>query len=272
MFFRHKRLHELLVQLAEFTHEPAANADMRNAVPLYELQRWTSLESNATHAGVIAVRSLLQEGQAYRASLPLEKIGAVANSKGGSGMYLDRLPETMNLLPGEGYGPLSESELKRLQEAVFRRFGLADSRFQITYQEWDQLYIAANTGASRRFALWRRLMRNRSVDLPAIVTPYRLNEQSFRSLREEYRTVGLKENKGLELLLLQAGESGKSFAYLKSPFSFHLDRALFLLPYPHMLPKAHASLLLGLHRRVEPLFDLGRYLAERIASRSTLVT
>lgn len=268
MLFRRARLDELLTKLTEFKLEPPRDFDVKAAVPLYELRRWAALGPSSAHPGMAALQNLVQQGSDFETTVQLAKIGAVVHSKGGSGMYLDRLPETMDLMPGESYGPLSESELGRLKGSVYERFGLWNGRFHLNLQEWDQLYIAENSGASRRFALWRRLTRNGSVDLPATVTPYQLGEVALRSLREDYRAIGIQENMQLWQLLYEAGEAGKHFAYLSSGFEMPSSRAIFLLPYPHMLPKAHLSPLLSLHRRVEPLFDLGRYLTERISSRA----
>ncbi len=128
----------------------------------------------------------MEQGSSYEAEVSLRQIGAVTASKGVYRMHLDRLPETMQLNREESYGPLPGSEMERLKAAVLREFGVKEGRFEVCLQEWDQLYVGVNSGASRRFALWRRLCGDYpSVRVLANVTPYRLKPQLIRNLRQE---------------------------------------------------------------------------------------
>jgi hypothetical protein len=123
-----------------------------------------------------------------------------------------------------------------------------------------------NTGASRRFALWRRLSGNyRPVRVSANVTPYRLNPELLRALREEYRAIGIKADWKLHKILNDAGETSKLFAYLDAGLPFQSDRAMLLVPYPHCFSKKQIPDALALHRRLDLFFDLGRFLVERIS-------
>ncbi len=266
MFFRKRDVsHEFVNALLDCRFEAPECFDVRRDVPLFELQRWTSVEHHSVHPGARALKQLLCKGPSFKALVPLCKIGAISNSQSNRIMHLDSLPETMRLGRGESYGPLPEEELDRLRNAVFDEFSVRNECFGLYLQEWDRLYIAPNSGAARRFALWRRLTHDRDIDLPSVVTPYSLEQGSLAVLREEYRTVLIKPDNALQLLLYGASDATSHFSYLQP--SVPSGWAMLLVPYPHMLPKAHRPLLLALHRRLEPLFDLGRYLTERISSR-----
>lgn len=264
-FTAKKRLQLLLEKLKEFRFEPAPDFALEDRIPLEVLERWTSLvERPLRHPIARSLNTFIQAGTAYPADVSLQSIGAVSSSKGYYLMHLDRLPETMRMLAGESFGPLSSGELDRLKNSVFAEFGLTNGRFDLRFQEWDQLYIGSNGGASRRFALWRRLTRERQqVQVPANVTPYRINPELQSALRDRYRAIGIKADTKLWSILHEAGSVGVEFAYLDGVYPLsERSWALFLLPYPHLFPRTHLPLALDVHRRVERLFDLGRYTIE----------
>lgn len=182
-------------------------------------------------------------------------------------MHLDRLPETMDLKKDETFGPLSEMEMARLEAAVYQEFRAENSRFNLDLQEWDHLYIGANNGASRRFALWRRLSRIRGgqIKVHANITPYGINLEVLRFLREEYRAIGIKADTKLWSILNHAGDTAREFAYLEAEPLAPSTKAILLIPYPHRFQKAHLPLALELHNQVESFIDLGRYVAERMS-------
>jgi hypothetical protein len=266
-FFSQRRLQMLLHRLKEFPFEQVPNFDWEDSIPLEELQRWLRLrEKPERHPVARSLRTLIETGSSYEENVSLRQIGAITASRGAYRMHLDRLPETMYLNKGESYGPLSDSEMERLKDAVFREFGIRDGRFVLWFQEWDQLYVGVNSGASRRFALWRRLCSDcRPVQVPATVTPYRLKPEPLRDLLEGFRAIGIKANWKLPGILNDAGETSKEFAYLDAEFPYQSDWAMLLIPYPHRFPKEQAHAVLELHRRLDLFFDLGRYLVERMS-------
>lgn len=108
-------------------------------------------------------------------------------------MHLNQLPETMHLNAGESYGPLSKEQLERLHQSVLREFpARGNGRFGIARQEWDGLYIDQNSGASRRFALLRRLAPHREIDVE--VTPYSLERSWRQNLCEQQRFIGVTDD------------------------------------------------------------------------------
>jgi hypothetical protein len=165
----------------------------------------------------------------------------------------------MRLQEHESFGPLDRAEMQRLIDAVHAEFRLEEGRFPVALQEWDRLYIGINSGASRRFALWRRLSdRLHPVQVPVRVTPYRLNHAVVGELRECYRVIAIKADVRLWTLLQNSGRAAAGFAYADNgPMAF------FVLPYPHQVPAYLVSYAVGLHRKLDLFFDLGRYLIER---------
>jgi hypothetical protein len=270
MFFlsSRKRLQSLLGALGEFPFDRAPDFNLEDDLPFQELNRWLSLRQvPEIHPAARALKHLIEQGSPYKMEVSLRQIGAVSASKGNYRMHLDRLPETMQLNPAENYGPLSEPEMSRLKTAVFREFGLSDGRVSLSFQQWDQLYVAMNSGASRRFALWRRLSgAHASEKLLANVTPYSLNRDILQMLREDYRAIGIKADPKLSMLLYEAREMSQQFAYLDSVSPYQSERAILLVPYPHRFSKKQLPSVLNLHRRLEFFFDIGRYLAERISA------
>ena len=111
-----------------------------------------------------------------------------------------------------------------------------DDVFHLELQEWNGAYVAVNTGASRRFALWRRLSRREPepVSLKAVITPYQLDAEALQALRDRFRLIYCYDN-GLLGPFMEAEELlPNSFAAVGG-FSV-VTGGLFLVPYIHCVP------------------------------------
>jgi hypothetical protein len=162
--------------------EPCPALDPQRDPPIVWLEQMQNAlpgtMRHPTHEGIDILRRLLRKKESYEAEVPLRAVVGVTASRGKLQMSLDSLPETMYLSTGDSFGPLDDKQTARLRAAVMDQFSSStrDGVFHLDLQEWNGAYVAANTGASRRFALWRRLssMELEPIRIKAIVTPYGL--------------------------------------------------------------------------------------------------
>jgi len=101
----------------------------------------------------------------------------------------------MNLYGKETFGRLDDAEMERLRHAVRDELPIREGRLSLWLQTWDGTYIAINSGASRRFALLRRLAPNELFS--ANVVPLILSTNALRTLREQWRFVVLLGDRGV---------------------------------------------------------------------------
>jgi len=223
------------------------------------------------HEGIDILRRLLCKQESYEAQVPLRAVVGVTASKGELRMSLDSLPETMFLSRRYSFGPLDDEQMARLKAAVMDEFSSSshDGVFHLDLQEWNGDYVAANTGASRRFALWRRLSSTElePTCIKAVVTPYQLDTEALQMLRNRFRLIYCYDN-GLVSPFIQAEEIlPNSFACLGGLSVGSFSKGLFLVPYIHCLPRGLAEPMSHLHRKIDEAgaLDVGRYLTEQIS-------
>jgi hypothetical protein len=214
---------------------------------------------------------LLRKRESYEAQIPVHAVVGVTASKSELRMSLDSLLQTMFLLKGDSFGPLDDEQMARLKAVVMDELSWSsrDGVFHLYLQEWNGAYVATNTGASRRFALWRRLSSRglESICIKAVVTPYSLDAEASQALRSRFRLIYCDDN-GLLGPFTKAEEIlPNSFAPLGYLLVGSFTRALFLVPYTHCLPPGLTKAMSHLHRRIDEAgaLDVGRYLTEQIS-------
>jgi hypothetical protein len=214
--------------------------------------------------------NLLKRGEPYEAELPLRRISGVSASKGEKCMNLDSLPETMCLYGEESFGPLSDEMMKRLREAIYREFGCftLDGRFSFDLQVWNGVYVAHNSGASRRFALWRRLSKSELIR--AQVTPYNLDGDALAALRSNWRLIAVAKLDSLLKPLWDAVEIQPDLFWLASSIPTHFSNRheeFLAIPYTDQMPVKLAGKMRKLHRKIDEsgVLDVGRFLTEQIS-------
>ena len=257
---KYRKKKNLLNALLNFPFEQPLGLTLEDQIPLHFLRRWTSgTIQPRDHPIAFLLSSLVEKGVSYDSEVPIASIKALCASQSEYLMHLDRMPERMRLQDDESFEPLDATEMRRLIDAVHGEFRLEEGRFPVVFQEWDGLYIGVNSGASRRFALWRRLTdRLQPIQIPVRVTPYRLSKTAVREMRERNRVIAIRANVLLWTLLHNSGKVADGFAYVENGAV-----TFFVLPYPHQFPASLVPSAIALHRRLDLFFDLGRYLVER---------
>lgn len=268
-------LGEYVARMIDIGFEPCPALDPQRDPPIVWLEQMQNALPGAMrhppHEGIDILRRLLRKKEAYEAEIPLRAVVGVTASRGKLRMSLDSLPETMFLLPGDSFAPLDDKQMTRLKAAVMREFSSSsrDGVFHLDLQEWNGAYVAANTGASRRFALWRRLSSRElePIHIKAVVTPYSLDRDALRELRDRFRLIYCLDN-GLLGPFMEAEELlPNSFASLGDLSVGSFIGSLFLVPYTHCLPPRLAEPMSHLHRRIDEAgaLDVGRFLTEQIS-------
>ena len=262
---------------------PAIHPDKH--IPSAELTRLSALvvppADACDHPAVIALSSLTKNGEGYEGTVPVRLIRGVAEPKGKIVFDLGRLPETMDLLKNESFGPLDSDELTRLWQAIKDESGAIDAagRIKLDLQTWDGCYVARNCGASRRLALWCRLQSywpkslsdpQPVTTLPAWITPIDLNPATMFFFREHSRILFTLHDPALEAAVTRLHALDADFLYL-SPADAQrangADRpAAIVLPMLHRIARERLIESVLLQHWVADLFDVGRYLAERGAT------
>jgi hypothetical protein len=265
-------LAEYVARMLDVGFEPCPALDPQRDPPVvWLLQMRAALPSTMrvpAHEGFDILRGLLREEEPYEARVPLSAVVGVTASKGGTLMSLDTLPETMLLSNGETYGPLNDEQMARLEAAVMREFSWSTrgGMFHLDLQKWNGDYVAGNTGASRRFALWRRLSRGAlsPVYLKAKVMPYDIDAEALHALRDKFRLIYCYDN-GL-LGQFRRAEEIMPHSFAACGGLSHASR-FFLVPYVHCVPSGLTGLMRRLHRKIDEdgALDLGRFLTEQIS-------
>jgi hypothetical protein len=266
-----------VARMLDVGFEPCPALDPQRDPPILWLNQMLNALPSATrvpaHEGFNFLRQLLREGEPYEAQVPLRSVVGVTASKGETLMNLDALPETMSLSSGETFGPLNDEQMGRLEAAVMEEFSPSTRNggiFHLDLQRWNGAYVAGNGGASRRFALWRRLSLGKfpPIYLKAKVTPYDLDAEALHALRERFRLICCYDN-GLLSSFMHAEEiMPHSFAVFGAPWCTGKRRPyFFLVPYLHSVPSGLVEAMKGLHRKIDTAgaLDLGRFLTEQIS-------
>lgn len=268
---------------------PAIHADEH--IPSAELSRLPALVLPDAHArdhpAIIALATLVTKAEAYEANVPVRLIRGVAQSKGKVIFDLGRLPESMDLLDhsrtgAETFGPLNRRQLARLCRSIKKESGAIDDagRLKLDLQTWDGCYIIRNTGgAARRLALWCRLQSYwpRGVESPspvttvlAWVTPQSLNDANTFFFQEHSRIRFMWHDPALEAAVARLHALDTRYLYLPPadpPRPNDLKRpAAIVLPMLHRIAPARVAESVLLEHWTSRLFDVGRYLAERMAT------
>ena len=219
-----------------------------------------------------ALHDLVSKGDQFEKEVSLGDIKGIVATKGGADsmrgklhMSLDRLPETMCLAKGETYGPLCPGELDRLRTAVHEELPSHGGKLRLAFYSWDRTYVVVNAGASRRFALLRRLSPKER--LPAQVTPLKLSQEALHLLRERWRVVVLAPCESLTEITERLRELSKHLFWSHSRIIDGQHSFLLVIPYlQHVGPRVVGPLG-RLHNMLDDIgaFDLGRYLTEQIS-------
>lgn len=228
------------------------------------------------------MRSIVVKGDPYEAQVLISNIRGVFHSKGTPKFNIYKLPETMDLSDKsqtgpESFGPLSELQIKRLDEDLHSpQAGIYDdqSRMKLDLQTWDNVYVVSNSYShSRRVALWCRLQAYHGKangapppqpDIRAIVQPISLDQNLVSALQNRYRLVFLEESELVSDAIAAVSALDPNVAYFPATEPY--------LPAMISFPLFNAEVLLRneglfrLHRWVDGLFDLGRYIFERQAT------
>jgi len=206
---------------------------------------------------------MLSRGNPYDGEVRLRDVRGVIASKSDYCANLDAMPESMNLLSHETYGPFDEAGMARLRAAVEREFGGYSStgRYQLYRQTWDGMLIGSNSGASRRFALWRRLERysNPGLRIRATITDISISDRMLELLQTH--RIAIFQASALPMIdfwELRDRWPNMGFASMQG------GESVLILPKPETM-LLFASWLARIHNRLEQdgCFDLGRYLTER---------
>lgn len=157
-----------------------------------------------------------------------------------------------------------------------------DGRIRLTHQLWDNRYIVRNSGTSRQLALWLRLQNyvdltrwlpRRVKSVPARVEALSLNQSAIAFLRREGSIMFARHNEAFSAAVRRLEALDARFGYAApreagKAFGQDDDRhmAMIVMPKPGVVDPTRVASVLELNRWCEPLFDLGRYLAERSAT------
>lgn len=243
-------------------------------VPIAFLDKLRRLEISPRerHPGALMLNGLLRKGEAISATVPIKKIQGVWNSKGELRMALDSLPETMSYTDFGDFGPLTNDRMTRLRQAVEDEFFPDGGKgvFHLDHMTWVDSYIAHNSGASRRFALLRRLSKSTDT-LEAKVVPYSLDMEVLHQIRRHWRVL-VAAGDGLVKRFEQAAAiEPKEFCVIPLPPRGQADNReaphVFWLPHAYRNDAESAASLEKLHRTIDEagIFDLARYLGEQIS-------
>ncbi len=213
-----------------------------------------------THPARSEFKQLIYDKPEYKASIDIRSITAISSWVGDPISDLDALPETMSFWGREAsYGPLSEDGMRELVDSVYGEFGynVSETRlFLVTDVTWSEERIAANTGASRRFSLWRRLSsrdRFSATRIDALMYPVALNEAAFLSLIRDWRLVLVKHNPALRKPFLNVNEvwpDGISIIDYDL-YSGDFQREYWLIAKTHNAPPEVRARLASLHAQLD---------------------
>lgn len=268
------------------TFHPLIHPD--HDIPAHQLaglsQFVTARPGDEDHQIFSLLKTLIVEGTPYPQKVAIRLIQGLAQSAGDDKFNIYKLPESMRLVSSEAtgpesFGPLDIDQMQRLKSSIMSADSGAftkDGLMRLDYQDWDHCYIIGNKwGHARRLALWCRLQNyhgtvNGSLPpqthIPAMVRPLSIDAEVLNALQMHYRLVFAKPDPVLS----------KAFLLLRDLD----DRLLFAEPAANgrpamiMLPQLNSDLgprldsFVLLHRWSDRLFDLGRYIAERIATYS----
>jgi hypothetical protein len=242
----------------------ASNDDRRRGKGYYMLSDVLDIINDSpclrTHPARSEFKQLIYDKPDYKASIDIRSITAIGSWVGDPISDLDALPETMSFDGHEAsYGPFSEASMTELCNAVYRDFGNNVSKtrlFPVTDVTWSEERIALNTGASRRFSLWRRLSsreRCSPTRIDALMHPVALNEAAFLTLIRDWRLVLVKHNPMLFEPFLNVKEvwpDGISIMEYER-YSGGRQKEYWLIPKPHNAPPEVRARLVCLHAQLD---------------------
>lgn len=233
--------------------------------------------------------NLIDRGVATERDVPVGMISGVGASSGEAKFDLGRLPESIRFSKHhetgwESFGPLNEQQMLRLWNVIVSESGAFDDdgRIRLTHQLWDNRYIVRNSGTARRLALWLRLQNyvdltgwspKRVKTVPARIEALSLNQIAIAFLRREGSIMFARHNEAFSAAVRRLEALDARFGYAAprdagKAFGHDDDRhmAMIVMPKPGVVDPTRVASVLKLNRWCEPLFDLGRYLAERSAT------
>ena len=254
---------------------PDPDSPLRDRSPLQRVDLLCTVAREAApavrHPVCALLPALLVDGDPYRAEIDIRSITAISASKGGRVDALDALPETIGSLypPAYSFAPYDDAGMKILIEAVFAEFfpdGMRDRHFVVRDAPWCGERIAANSGASRRFALWRRLAGWPGTPrrIQARIRETGLNREALAAILRQWRVVwaiGAPEVCRAVADLGAQWPSGPSFLS-RWPPSAGDAAGFWCLPRPHGVPPPLQERLAAIHARLDlagvedPLRDL----------------
>ncbi|WP_019831136.1 hypothetical protein [Sphingomonas sp. PR090111-T3T-6A] len=262
-----------------------------NDIPFYVMEGLVdgvvSDAGTRKHPAIEALRSLIKPGEMFEARVPVNSIQGVLQVNGPFAFNIARLPEQMNLCPGdafahvETFGPLDQAEGERLWQSIQTQLvGSERDIFPLAHQTWDDCYIILNHhGASHRLALWWRLQQfvdihkrclPRVEEVSARVTPYHLDASALDHLCHTDRVLFCKDDPHLDVAFEALQAVDPRYLYLppkRGPGGRGSDvPAMMVLPQMAEVVAARRADSLALHRWADPLFDIGRYFLERRAT------
>lgn len=196
---RVRAIETFLDQLEQYPFTVATTWDARHKHSHSNLQRVArnakTCDDYAGHPALADLQRVLQTLPSYRAVIDICSITGLTATHNNCLDDLNPLPETMRFSKPykENYGPFDESGMRELRRAVFDEFS-PDTRsrkglFSVTDVTWSGKRIADNTGASRRFSLWRRLSSRRYEPqrVRALIYPLELNTIALHSVLTDWR-------------------------------------------------------------------------------------
>ncbi|GAB3587004.1 hypothetical protein [Acetobacter peroxydans] len=242
----------------------ACSADGSRGIGYYALRYALDVINDSpylrTHPARSEFKRLIYDKPEYKASIDIRSITAISSWVGDPIADLDALPETMGFYGREpSYGPFSEAGMTELCNAVYQEFGNSVSEprlFSVTDVTWSEERIAGNTGASRRFSLWRRLSsreRCSPTRIDALMYPVALNDAAFLTLIRDWRLVLVKHNPMLFEPFLNVKEvwpDGISIMEYER-YSGGRQKEYWLIPKPHNAPPEVRARLVCLHAQLD---------------------
>ncbi|MBB2158374.1 hypothetical protein HLH33_19120 [Gluconacetobacter diazotrophicus] len=243
---------------------PDPDTRLRDGSALQRVDRLCAVAREAApavrHPICALLQALLVDAAPYQAEIDIRSITAISASKGGRVDALDALPETIRSLypPTYSFGPYDDAGMKILIEAVFAEFfpdGMRDRHFVVRDAPWCGERIAANSGASRRFALWRRLAGWPGTPrrIQARIRETGLNREALAAIQRQWRVVWAIGAPDVRRAVADLGThwpSGPTFLS-RCPPSANDATGFWCVPLPHGVPPQLQERLAAIHARLD---------------------
>ena len=263
-----KRVQAISVFLDQLEKHPftvATSWDPREKHSHYDLERVIdnarACDEYAGHPALADLQRLIRKLLPYRALIDIRSVTGVTATQNNLVGDLDALPETMRFSRShaENYGPLGQSGIRELRRAVFEEFspdtGSRAGLFSITDVTWSGKRIAGNSGASRRFSLWRRLSARdcRTQRIRAVIHPLELDTNALRAVLTDWRVVHVSRSPDIACsyrAMRDLWPEGICALAYQTSLPARRDED-WIIPLPHVVPKELQERFAALHTQLD---------------------